>query len=531
MLDLGVLAQAAFGSAPNDASYSWTTIRDSLNDEAGTEHDLLGFSWSRGIRDITGRMETGKPKLFVRNHDRNWDPQNAAGDWYGQVIPDLPVRVFFVLNGVQRPVFLAYSDDYLRSRTGPNSARVEIPCSDGFAGLALATVRPEIAAVSTSLSGSNNDLTFTAREAGPAAQEISIEYAQWNKAYLRVDVDGKAIKVFVQLSGVHGDPIHTANDVLAGLEASAQAMALISVALKTGNDGTGTVTEMAATNLEGGDSATFPEELSGDRIERVLDQADWPSFLRDLDPGRKTVAQATFSSDEQGRLLEHLLDVAGVLGENAMAYVNAEGKLRFLDRDTMLGNAVDPVCTFVDGPDDVVEAGQFRLIDFTANSGKTRWYNDWVGSIPGGVAMRVSNVEEAGRRRSAPDLSTWLTTDRALRIRLQKLLNQFGNPVQRVEQLVVQPGANEELWDACLSIDVGSAVNFNEHPPGGGDPNEGVYTVIALAGEQRAGEALSQVTFSFALWPIQHTNYGTWVDPSAPGAQAARWGTHTRWAE
>lgn len=524
-LNLGVLAQAAFGSQPNDASYSWTTIRDSIN--TPSTGYLRGVSWSRGIRDITGRMETGKSRLLLLNNDRAWDPQNADSDFFDQVVPDLPFRVFFVLNGVQRPVLLHYADDFIRHRTGPNSAEADVPCSDGFAGLALATVRPEIASMTTAISGSNNDLVYTAREAGPAAQDISIEYAAWNKSRERVDVLGNAIKVFY----FPGTGPSTANDVITALEGCAQAMALVSVELAPGNDGTGSMADMPPTNLTGGDSASFPEELTGDRIDRVLDQADWPAFLRDVDPGRKTVASATFASDEQGRLLEHLLDVAGVLGENAYGYVNAEGKLRFLDRDSLLANAADPVCTFVDGPESVVGPGEFRLIDFKPSYGKTRWYNEWVGSIPSGVAVRLSNVAEGGRRRSASDLATQLTTERALRVRLQRLLNQFGNPSQRVEQLVVRPGGNASLWDACLSIDVGSAVTFKEYPPGGGDPNEGVYTVIALEGQANDGEALSATRFTYSLWPIQYTNYGTWVDPMAPGDQAAQWGTHTRWAE
>ena len=107
------------------------------------------------------------------------------------------------------------------------------------------------AALTTALTGTNNDMVFTADTAGTAGNNITIAYVNpgVETASESVSVIGSAITVTLRsVSSV----LSTAAQVKTALDASGAASALISVANAPGNDGTGVVTAMAATNLAGG---------------------------------------------------------------------------------------------------------------------------------------------------------------------------------------------------------------------------------------------------------------------------------------
>lgn len=106
--------------------------------------------------------------------------------------------------------------------------------------------------------GDDNSLTFTAVTAGPAGNSISIAYVDpaANDAALSVVVVGNAITVNLA-TGVAGAITSTAALVLAAIEASGPAAALVTVAIDAadtgaGDDGSGVVTAMALANLENG---------------------------------------------------------------------------------------------------------------------------------------------------------------------------------------------------------------------------------------------------------------------------------------
>ena len=128
-------------------------------------------------------------------------------------------------------------------------ARVVVPVTQ---------VAPAKAALTTSLSGSNNDLVFTAVTGGPGGNSINIVYAVAGaNTPLSVSVDGFVITVHVATDGGSA-ATSTAAQVKAAIEANADAVALVSVALASANDGTGIVAALSATPLTGGSLSTTP---------------------------------------------------------------------------------------------------------------------------------------------------------------------------------------------------------------------------------------------------------------------------------
>lgn len=109
------------------------------------------------------------------------------------------------------------------------------------------------ATLSTNLTGNNNDLTFTSTVQTTTGNSTTIAYVDpaGNNAVLSVSVTGSAITVNLA-TGVAGAITSTAAQIKTALDASVPAAALITTANKAANDGTGVVTAMTATALAGG---------------------------------------------------------------------------------------------------------------------------------------------------------------------------------------------------------------------------------------------------------------------------------------
>lgn len=118
-----------------------------------------------------------------------------------------------------------------------------------------APVNAVAAALSTALTGANNDLDYTAKTKGTAGNSITIAYVNpgTETATEAVAVVGTAITVTLRsVSSV----LSTAAQVKAAIEANTAANALVSIANKSANDGTGAVIALTATALSGGVDGT-----------------------------------------------------------------------------------------------------------------------------------------------------------------------------------------------------------------------------------------------------------------------------------
>jgi hypothetical protein len=108
------------------------------------------------------------------------------------------------------------------------------------------------ATLTTALTGTNNDLTYTARAGGTPGNSVTIAYVVAGvNTPLSVAVAGSAITVNVATDGA-GAATSTANQVRTAVLASAAAMAVVSNVTLAEAAGTGVVTALAATALTGG---------------------------------------------------------------------------------------------------------------------------------------------------------------------------------------------------------------------------------------------------------------------------------------
>ncbi len=111
------------------------------------------------------------------------------------------------------------------------------------------------AALTTALTGTNNDIVYTAKTKGANGNAITIAYVNPGAdGVIAVAVAGTAITV--TLAYATGAITSTAANVAAAIAANTAANALISTANAAANDGTGLVTALTATPLTGGVDGT-----------------------------------------------------------------------------------------------------------------------------------------------------------------------------------------------------------------------------------------------------------------------------------
>lgn len=134
-----------------------------------------------------------------------------------------------------------------------NQTRFRIVVAGNNTALSVVVSGTAVAAsLTTSLTGTNNDLVFTAKDTSLDGNNITVRYVDPadNSQALLVKVDGQAITVYLATNS-GGTITSTAAHVKAAIDAHPLASALVSVANAASNDGTGVVTALSATNLAG----------------------------------------------------------------------------------------------------------------------------------------------------------------------------------------------------------------------------------------------------------------------------------------
>lgn len=126
--------------------------------------------------------------------------------------------------------------------------------------------------LSTAMTGNNNDLDFTAKVVGPQSSKIKIQLidpgVETASESVAVTYANGVYTIAVTLRSV-SSTLSTAAQVAAAIAASEDASALVTVANKAANDGTGNVTALAATALSAG---TFDATTGGyDDIDEMED--------------------------------------------------------------------------------------------------------------------------------------------------------------------------------------------------------------------------------------------------------------------
>lgn len=195
-------------------------------------------------------------------------------------------------------------------------------------------------------------------------------------------------------------------------------------------------------------------DLTGERIERVLDAVDWPAALRDVDAGQTTLQSATLDMSA----LEHIQKVAET--EFGNVYVAADGTLRFEDRTSTVDQPVTFDFSDASGTDLPVTSSSPEISDDQIR-------NDVTVSRLEGTAQTARDTTSI----STYQLSSYVRdglyhdNDAHSRYMAQFILNSYKDPVDRVLSLTVDPYRDEaNLWPAVLGIELTDRVTLTDTP-------------------------------------------------------------------
>jgi hypothetical protein len=174
--------------------------------------------------------------------------------------------------------------------------------------------------LSTDLAGDNNDLVYTSKLTGVAGDAITIAYIDPAQAgALSIVVTGTDIVVNLAHDG---NAITTiADDISAAIALDVDANALVGVADKAGNDGSGVVTAMVATALAGGvDAVNTVTTVTVTDTDIVVGMAkDTSNAITSTGTQVKTTIEATPAAHA-------LVGVANKAGNNGSGVVTAMEK-------------------------------------------------------------------------------------------------------------------------------------------------------------------------------------------------------------
>lgn len=208
--------------------------------------------------------------------------------------------------------------------------------------------------------------------------------------------------------------------------------------------------------------ATYPSELTGARIGRVLDAVSWSTSARSIATGQSTITSYSFLDTDNVVPLAHIQDVE--LSELGTFFITNDGRAKFQDRRS-LGSTNQ--ATFTDQPS--VDTGDIGYSDIVVSYDKDYIYNSWSGTRSGGVTQTAINTASISqyflRTQSRTPL---LTADGDVLTQMEYLAALYAQPNLRVESITVIPGNSNAAWLQALSRDLTDRISVLEHPPGGG---------------------------------------------------------------
>jgi hypothetical protein len=236
-------------------------------------------------------------------------------------------------------------------------------------------------------------------------------------------------------------------------------------------------------------NGTATGELTGTRIDTVLDALAWPTARRDIDTGAATLAADVTADGDSA--LDYLQQVA--LSDPGILFVNRAGAVAFHDRTAMQdasnavafgGTAGIPFMTMepVYGTDEMV------------NDASVIWS---AGTAVGGTATAQDSASITAYGLYAQTYDTLLADATQAQDYADWIVGRYGTPKYRVDRLTVRlAGLSSTQKAAVLGLDLGDPCTVEVTPNGIGSAI--VQTVAVDTIEHSATPAVHDVTFTFS---------------------------------
>lgn len=217
---------------------------------------------------------------------------------------------------------------------------------------------------------------------------------------------------------------------------------------------------LATTKIPAGTAC--PEELSGARIDRMLDLAGIPAGDRAVDAGQTLVQAAAAGDLDGGDVLSHIFLVADT--ERGFPLCDGQGRFVFHDRHHRLKSPYTvSQATFSDDPG----PGEFPYAACVQRQSTV--VNVWRVTRLGGVeavAFDQDSIDRYGR--SERSLSTLHVTDAEALEAAQFELSRSKDPHTIFESITLEPLDDDDLWAQALGLPFASRITVKGTAPGAG---------------------------------------------------------------
>jgi len=294
-----------------------------------------------------------------------------------------------------------------------------------------------------------------------------------------------------------------------------------------------TLTSTERQEIVEGYSSAWPNELTGTRINRLLNTVSWSSTSRSVDVGTATVQQGTLSGDA----LSYGKKVA--LSENGILFADGAGKIVFRDRTSYLTDGSQTDIKFTD----TLTAGDtvtYNNPNYTYNANivyqggigyediEYAGYDDRLvaNSIDVAYSTGTTTVRDATSydryRWRKQSVDTLLTTQTAASQLANIRLGRYSTPQVRVASVTANPRRfPENGWPVLLNAEIGQGVEVTRTPIKGGSSFTIQSVVEGVRHSVDAADKSWRVTLT--LSPFEQNNYLTF-DNSVRVWDSTRWG-------
>jgi hypothetical protein len=242
-----------------------------------------------------------------------------------------------------------------------------------------------------------------------------------------------------------------------------------------------------ARNLNDGDAA--PEELTGARLNRVLDQVrvNWPALDRDIDTGNSTL-EAGNIEDNTLNYLSNVIEAS----EQGLVFMSKDGKVAFRERLTT--PAFSPVEFRDDGTGIPYE-------DVKIGFGTDLMVNQAIVTAPDGTAISQDTTSQVRYGIIERTLDTQLSTLIQAEALADYIIDRYSNPEYRVESVTVnlRTLTSQQLTD-ILELELGDQGRVVFTPNGSGSAITVTNRVIGISHD--VGFFEHRMTFNLEVLPF-----------------------------
>ena len=205
---------------------------------------------------------------------------------------------------------------------------------------------------------------------------------------------------------------------------------------------------------------TRPQELSGARIEALLDAVSWPAALRNIDLGEAQVQAVTL---EETSILSHIQDVAA--SEGGVFFIARDGKATFYDRFHSI--PWDEQDTWGDGP------SEKHYASITTSYDESNLWNEVVVIAPSFADQTASDLLSQavyGGPATAPRslvVSTLLTSTTLMLERATALVAKYSEPEFRITSVTLDNvSLDDTQWPRILPKEIHDRILAKKQPVG-----------------------------------------------------------------